>query len=95
VDQPQPERHRSVIRQRDLHVGAETAGLDFAMARARLAHGMVEQAPPVFRRGGRRERGPGAGAGIGRQRELRHQQQAAFVSATLRFILPASSENTR
>jgi hypothetical protein len=77
-DQLQPESDRTVVRQR-------SPACRRRIGRSRLCHGA--RAPGArngrtgaarLRAGGRRERGPGAGAGIGRQRELRHQQQAAF-----------------
>jgi len=68
---------RPVVDELDLHVGAELAGGHRRVALTRDAqHGVVERAAERRRRGAREARAVAA-RGVGRQRELADQQQAA------------------
>jgi len=73
----EPERHGPVIHERDLHVGAEFARGDLAVARTRERQQAVEHRTRRFGRGGGAETRPRALVGVRGERELRNQQQAA------------------
>ena len=72
----QPKRHRPIVDQRNLHIGAELAAGDLRVLRARCLQQHVEQAPTVFRRRRGGKARPQPVTSIGRQRKLRHQKQA-------------------
>ena len=70
----------------DLHVSPEDTGFDPRMLAPSLGGDEREQAPPLLGLGGGREARTGAAAGVGRQRELRHQQQAGLAGRLLRQL---------
>src|SRR6056297_12528 len=77
--QLQPESHRAVIDQTDLHVGAEAAGLGSRPLIPCESDEILEQALSFLGRSRRRKAGSIAGVGVSGQGELRHQQQSAVL----------------
>jgi len=73
----QPERHWTVIGQRDLHVSAETALSDRCVRSLRQLQQVIKKHPPLRRRRCAGKTRPQAFAGIRCQRELRNQQYTA------------------
>lgn len=71
---PQPDGNGAVVGQADVHMGAEPTGRYLRVQFARARRKILKKRLPYLGRGGRRETGPGAFSGVGRQRELRHQQ---------------------
>src|SRR2546427_668428 len=69
--------HGPVVEQVHLHVGAEAARGDFRVQGARPLDDLVVQALALGRWRGAREAGAVAAAGVGRQRELADDEQAA------------------
>ena len=59
------------------------------MRRTGLGHKVVVQTPPLIRRRSRFEAGPVAARGIGRQRELAHDEQAAVQPRTVQVLQAA------
>src|SRR5439155_18661639 len=73
----QPERHRAVVHQSDLHVLAEATARYVGIARARTPDEMIEElASRIGRERGGEARAHALG-GIRRKSELRHEQEAA------------------
>lgn len=72
----QPKSHRAVIGKAHPHVRTELAGGNISVPFACAHQQMIEQTSTMFRRRGRREARAHSFAGIRRQGELRHQQQA-------------------
>ncbi len=73
----EPERHRAVVDETYLHMGAETADFHGGMAILRNFHQPLEPAPAGLGRRRGRETGAHARIRVRRQGELRQQQQAA------------------
>jgi hypothetical protein len=86
----QPESDRSVVAQRHLHVGAKFASGDDRVLLPGQLHKQVEQLSTQVRRCGRAEAGAVAAPSIGRQRELRHQQQPAALLAEVEIHFPVA-----
>src|SRR5882757_10524979 len=71
----QPERHRTVIDQRHLHVGPEYARGYLPVGASRPLQEMVTKAPCLIGSRSGAEARPGAFVGVGGKGELRNQQQ--------------------
>ena len=70
----QPQCNRSLIGQRDLHIGSELTALHLRMLQTRERHQALEQRARVSRLGrGRKSRAKSL-TGIGGERELRYQK---------------------
>src|SRR5207248_10496905 len=74
----QHQRDRPIVDQLDDHLGAEGAGLHRQSAGAKPRDEAIEQRPPLLRPGGVEETRPVLPAGIGEQRELRHDQDGGL-----------------
>lgn len=75
----QPERHRAIVDQVNLHVGSEVAGGDAFVAQARAGgpHELGEALGTERRGSGRTEARPVAAARVGSERELGDQEERA------------------
>jgi len=92
---PQDERHRPVVDERDLHVGPELTRCDSGVKLTNRFDQAVEQPASGFRVGGGREAGPQTLAGVGGQSELGHQQNATVDIADAQVHLaPGVAEYT-